>query len=221
MNEIIVYSVPGSPFGRTALATLEEKRATYRFVPVTSPRSAEHLALHPFGRVPVMEHQGFRLYETQAIQRYLDRVIDGPKLTPDAATAAARMDQVMNINDWYLFQGVGNVIVFQRIVAPRLMGAVPDEQAIAAAMPKAHRVLDELMRLLGDEPYFAGAQVSLADLLVAPQLDLLAQTPEWSALSASRQPLVDWLERMNARPSLRATTWEKVVALAAAAQRQH
>ena len=32
------------------------------------------------------------------------------------------MDQLMNINDWYLFQGVANVIAFQRIIAPRLMG---------------------------------------------------------------------------------------------------
>ncbi len=41
-------------------------------------QSAEHLARHPFGRVPVLEHDGFMLYETQAILRYLDRVLPQP-----------------------------------------------------------------------------------------------------------------------------------------------
>jgi hypothetical protein len=75
MFEFIVYSVPGSPFGRAVLATLEEKAASYRLLPVVPGtfRSPEHLARHPFGRVPVLEHDGFSLYESQAILRYLDR----------------------------------------------------------------------------------------------------------------------------------------------------
>lgn len=219
MSEFIVHSIPGSPFGRAVLATLEEKRAAYRLLPVApgTMRSSEHLARHPFGRVPVLVHNGFSLYEAQAILRYLDRVLRTPALTPADPKAAARMDQVMNINDWYLFQGVGNVIGFHRIVGPRLLGLAPDEQAIAAAMPKAHAVFAELGRLLGDAAYLAGAELSLADLLVAPQIDFLTQTPEWATLSAPHGNLIAWLARMNARPSLQATTWERVAAMAAAA----
>ena len=140
MSEFTVHSVPGSPFGRSVLATLEEKRAPYRLAPVApgTTKTPEYLTtLHPFGRVPVMEHDGFRLYETQAVLRYLDRVMPQPSLTPSDIKRAARMDQVMNINDWYLFHGVGNVIVFHRVVGPRVMGLQPDEAAISAAMPKA------------------------------------------------------------------------------------
>src|SRR6202008_2775936 len=66
MSEFTVYSIPGSPFGRAVLATLEEKGADYRLMPVAPGafRSPEHLARHPFGRVPVLEHDGFMLYET-------------------------------------------------------------------------------------------------------------------------------------------------------------
>ena len=71
----------------------------------------------------------------------------------------------MNVNDWYLFHGVGNVIIFHRVIGPRLLGLTPDEEAIKAAMPKAHAVFDELARLLGDQPYFTGDTLSLADLL--------------------------------------------------------
>jgi glutathione S-transferase len=219
MSKFIVHSVPGSPFGRAVLATLEEKGAPYRFAPVSpgTARSEPHISRHPFGRVPVLEHGGFMLYETQAIQRYLDRVLPTPSLTPADPKAAARMDQAMNVNDWYLFNGVGNVIGFHRIIAPRLMGLAPNEEAIAAAMPKAHTVCKELARLLGSQPFFAGENLTLADLLIAPQLLFLTQTPEWAPLSEGRQNLVDWMDRMNARPSFKATTWERVAELAKAA----
>jgi glutathione S-transferase len=219
MSEFIVHSIPGSPFGRAVLATLEEKGASYRLstvVPGTF-RSPEHLARHPFGRVPVLEHDGFSLYETQAILRYLDRVLPTPALTPADPKRAARMDQVMNINDWYLFHGVGNVIVFHRVVGPRVMGLKPDEAAIEAAMPKAQAVFRELARLLGQQSYFAGDAMSLADLLVAPGIDFFTQTPEWKVLGAPHANIVAWLARMEARPSLKATTWERVSEMAKAA----
>ena len=165
--------------------------------------------------MPVLEHDGYSLYETQAILRYLDRVVPEPALTPSDPRAAGRMDQVMNICDWYLFQGVNNVIGFQRIIKPRLMGQPADEAAIAQAMPQARTVFSELSRLLGNRPYFAGGAATLADLMVAPQLDFLSQTPEWAVLANAN--LTAWLDRMTARPSFKATTWERVAALAAAA----
>jgi glutathione S-transferase len=156
MDQFVIHSVPGSPFGRAVFIALEEKGAPYRLAAMApgSQRSPEHLARHPFGRVPIMDHGAFRLYETQAILRYIDRVLPQPALTPTRPQAAGRMDQLMNVNDWYLFQGVQNVIGFQRIIAPRLRGALPDEAAIAAAMPKAHVVIDEFARLLGDQLFF-------------------------------------------------------------------
>jgi glutathione S-transferase len=219
MQEFIVHSIPGSPFGRTVLAMLEEKGAPYRLSPVAPGtfRSPQHLARHPFGRVPVLEHNGFSLYETQAILRYLDRVLPAPALTPADPRRVARMDQVMNVNDWYLFQGVGNVIGFQRVIGPMLMGLTPDEAVIAAAMPQARAVFAELARLLGGQPYFAGDEISLADLLVAPQIGFFTQTPEWSELGTPHANLVAWLARMEARPSMKATTWERVSEMVKAA----
>jgi glutathione S-transferase len=219
MSEFTVHSVPGSPFGRAVLATLQEKGVAYRFstVALGTLRSPEHLARHPFGRVPVLEHGAFMLYETQAILRYLDRVLPQPALTPTDPTRAARMDQVMNINDWYLFHGVGNVIVFHRVIGPRVMGLAPDEAAIAAAMPKALTAFNELARLLGEKLYFAGDALSLADLMLAPPVEFFAMIPEWSSLGAPHANLVAWLARMQERPGMKATTWERVSELAKAA----
>jgi len=219
MNEFVIHSVPGSPFGRAVLVALEEKGAPYRLAPVApaAMRTPEHLACHPFGRVPYLEHGAFTLYETAAIVRYVDRVLPEPALSPANPQAAARMDQLMNVNDWYLFQGVSNVIAFQRIVRPRLMGLDPDEEAVAAAMPKAHVVVGELSRLLGDKPYFVGESITLADVILAPQVDFFTATPEWQPLTAHSPNIRQWLDRMNARPSMCATTWERVAAMAKAA----
>src|SRR5882757_5816994 len=172
---------------------------------------------HAAERMPVLEHDGFMLYETQAILRYLDRVLPQPGLTPDDPKRAARMDQAMNVNDWYLFHGVGNVIIFHRVIAPRLMGRAPDEAAIEAAMPKAKTVFNELARLLGRASYFAGEEISLADMLLAPAVAFFTRTPEWSVLGAPHHHLVAWLSRMEARPSMQATTWERLTALVAQA----
>jgi len=219
ISEFIVHSIPGSPFGRAVLALLEEKGASYRLSPVAPGafRSPEHLARHPFGRVPVLEHDGFRLCETQAILRYLDRVLPAPAFTPADPKAAGLMDQAMNVNDWYLFQGVCNVIGFQRVVKPRVMGMAADEAAIEAAMPRAKEVFTEIAKLLGDRPYFAGDAVSLADLMIAPQIDFFTDLPERPVLLTPHANLVAWMDRVMTRPSLKATTWERVADMAKAA----
>jgi glutathione S-transferase len=219
MRDFVVHSIPGSPYGRAVLLALEEKGVAYRFAAMApgDHRSAAYLAKHPFGRVPVLEHGDFTLYETAAILRYLERIFPEPALTPLGAQPAARMDQLMNICDWYFFQGVGNVIAFERVVGPALRGKTPDEAAIAAAMPDARRVFGELARLLGDKPYFCGPDLSLADVMLAPHVDFFPGIPEWDELTGEHAHLQAWLARMNARPSMKATTWSKLRDMATAA----
>ena len=99
MSELfIVHATPGSPFSRSVMAALEEKGADWRLAAMKpgSSKLPPHLARHPFGRVPLLEHDGFLLYETQAILRYLDRVLPEPALTPTDPKRAARMDQQLS-----------------------------------------------------------------------------------------------------------------------------
>jgi len=219
MPRFVIHTIPGSPYARAVLATLEEKGAPWRLAPLApgDHKRGAHLDRQPFGKMPVLEHDGFALYETQAILRYLDRILPAPSLTPADPRIAARMDQVMNVNDCYLFPGCGNVIVFHRVVGPKLLGLAPDEAAIAEAMPQARIVFPELSRLLGEQPFFAGEALSLADMMLGPQLDFFSAAPEWAELTASASNLVGWLERMRARPSMQATTWQRVAAAAEAA----
>ena len=207
MTEFVIHGIHGSPFVRAVQLVLEEKGAPWRLQPMALGERETRLKLHAFGRMPVVDHGDFRLYETQAILRYVDAVIPLPALQPKDARAAARMDQIIGVNDWYLFPQVTAVIGFHRIVGPKLMGMTPDEAKIAEALPNAHACARELERLLDGKPFLAGDSLSLADLMVAPQLTFLAMTPEGEAVLEG-SPLKAWLARMDSRPSMAATRWE-------------
>lgn len=217
MNGITVYGIPGSPFLRAVESVLKEKGADYR-LQVISPgesKSPEYVEQrHPFGRIPAFEHDGFKLYETQAIIRYLDRIFPDPPLTPEGPQAFARMNQVIGIIEWYFFPKAAAPIAFQRIIGPVLLGLPTDEAPIAEAMPMARTCFAELERLLGDKPYFTGDSVSLADIMLASQLDLLSETPEGKQLLAGTK-LEEWLRRMLTRPSMVATEPPQVLRVAA------
>jgi glutathione S-transferase len=206
MSDIVVYGVPGSPFMRAVQMGLEEKKAAYRVqaLGVGESKSEAYLRKHPFGRVPAFEHGNFALYETQAILRYLDDILPEPPLQPRDPKLAARMNQIIGINDWYFFPKVAAVIVFQRIIGPVLLGITTDDAAIEAAVPMGRTCIAELDRLLGGQQFLAGDDLSIADLMLAPQLDFLAETPEGKALLAGTR-IEAWLKRMNERPSMQAT----------------
>jgi glutathione S-transferase len=216
MSSFRVHTIPGSPAARAVLATLIEKEARFRVLAISpgAQKKEPHLARQPFGKMPVLEHDNFVLYETQAILRYLNRILPSQPLIPEDPREVARMDQIMGISDWYLFSGVSNVIGLHRIVGPRLLGLQPDEAAIAEAMPRAQVVFAELSRLLAKKAHLASEVLTLADLIVAPHMDFLSQTPEWGILTRGRSNLLDWMARMKERTSMQATTWDAVTELA-------
>lgn len=206
MSGITVYGIPGSPFLRSVEIALKEKDVPYH-LHVMSPaemKTPEHLKLHPFGRIPIFEHDGFRVYETQAIIRYLDEIFIHPPLTPGNPKDRTRMNQLIGIIEWYFFPKAAAPIAFNRIIGPKLLGLPSNEEAIAEAMPMARTAFAELDNLLGDKLYFTGETISVADIMLGAQLDLLSTTPEGSQLIAGTR-LEPWLERMRSRPSFLAT----------------
>ena len=206
MSDIVIHGVPGSPYVRMPLITCEEKGVAYRLAPMAmgASGSPEHLARQPFGRIPAMEHGDFKLYEAQAIVRYIDQAFDGPVLTPANPKAAARMSQVMNIVDWYVMPSLSVGIGFNRVIRPMFDMPV-DEAEVARALPMAQTCVAALGDILGDKPYFTGEAISLADLAAFCHLDFAVLSPEGREMLAGT-PLLAWLERMGARPAARKTS---------------
>ena len=218
MPEFIVHGIPGSPYVRAALLSLEEKGADYHLAAMQfgTLKQEPHLSRHPFGRIPAFEHQGWKLYETQAIMRYVDAVLPEPKLQPEEPRAAARMNQVMGIVDWYVMRQISMTITFNRVVKPRFNMLV-DEAVIANAIPEARTCIAELSRLLDGHEWMTGGALSLADLLLAPHLSMFAAAPEGQEILWQQRNLKDWLQRIEARPSMQNTTWDRLLERAAAA----
>jgi glutathione S-transferase len=205
MSRPIVHGIDGSPFVNSVRLALHEKGVAYEFAEMPfgtgAHKAPEHLARNPFGRIPVLEHDSFMLYETQAILRYVDRAFAGPPLQPSEVRALARMDQIMNIHDWYVCPSITAGICFQRCIVP-LMGGTPDEAKIATALPQSRLCLSELERLMGEGAYLAGDVVSLADLIMAPPFGYLVMTPEAPELLKPHARLAAWWTRMSTRDSL-------------------
>jgi glutathione S-transferase len=218
MSRMIVHGIPGSPYVRAALLALEEKGAAYELAAMQfgTLKQQPHLSRHPFGRIPAFEHDGWMLYETQAIMRYVDAVVPGPRLQPEEPRAAARMNQLMGITDWYVMRQVSMPITRNRVVAPRVKRPV-DENEIVGAIPDARICIAEIGRLLGDQPWMAGNEISLADLLLAAHLSMFAQAPEGAQILEEHENLRGWLARIEARPSMKATTWDRLLERVAAA----
>jgi glutathione S-transferase len=217
MSEFILHGVPGSPYVRAALLGLEEKHADWRLAAMgmADMRSAGHVEKHAFGRIPILDHGDFRLYETQAILRYLDRIFPEPALTPADPKAEARMNQLCGITDWYVLPNISSGITFQRVVAPQF-GLPVDEAKVQASIPNAKICVAEIARLLGRQTYLAGETVSIADLMLIPHLSYLAQTTEGQEMLAPYPDLAAWIRRMEARPSMQNTTPERLMAPAMA-----
>lgn len=218
MSGMIVHGVPGSPYVRAVLLTLEEKGADYELAAMKpgTLKQEPHLSRHPFGRIPAFEHDGWPLYEARAIMRYVNAVIPEPPLQPQWPREEARMEQVMNVTDWYLMPQVSRPIVFNRVVAPRF-GLPVDEEAVAKAIPEARHCIGELARLLGGNTFMAGDALTLADLLLAPQVSMLALAPETAEILRQHANLSGWLDRMESRPGMQATGWDRLLERATAA----
>ena len=88
MPDPIVYGFPRSTFVNIARLILTHKDVAYTFHDLEEVMGkAEHLALHPFNRVPIFKHGDFTVYETSAIASYIDEAFAGPRLTPQNVRA--------------------------------------------------------------------------------------------------------------------------------------
>ncbi len=107
MTQITLYGAPYSVYVRIARLVLHEIGVNYDLVPIDifTPDSlpADYASRRPFAKIPAFEHDGFRLFETDAIARYAVAAFGGDSLIPRAARAQARMTQIMRIMDHYAY----------------------------------------------------------------------------------------------------------------------
>jgi glutathione S-transferase len=198
MATLIFHSMAGSAYLWTAMMAADEKGVDYRLEDLNLGSEA-HLKLHPFGKMPVMQHGEVILYETQAITHYIDRAFDGPPLQPSDALGQAEVLRWISQVNAYVFP-IMNRFMKERLVRPA-WGFEVDQ----AFLQTARDPLRLQMRLIGeaaaDGGYLVGDQFTLADAFLLPHLLFFGRTPEGAALLKATPAAEAWLRRMTARPS--------------------
>ena len=194
-----LHGHPLSSCTRKVKLTLAEKGAEAEFVLVDlfkgAHKSEAHLARHPFGVVPVLDDDGFVLYESRAIIRYLDTRLDGPSLVPSSPKDAARMNQWMSVDQSYIAPHT-RALAVERVVKKH--GA--DAQVVEAAEKALRTAFTVLDRALASSDYLAGRAFSLADVSLMPYV---ASLPMIDAEHTRRDlpRLAAWWARVSERPA--------------------
>ena len=203
---IRVYSYRYSVYSRIVRMALHLKQLAHETVetdPFTDLTDA-HLRRHPFGRVPVLEHDGFTLYETGAITRYLDRRFPEPRLSPEDPVALARMDQVIGIVDSYVYIPLVRQVFSHGVFRP-LMGVEADPQTLRDGLEGSRRALSALEALSAEGRVLGGTDMSLAECHLAPMIDYFLRAEPGRALFAEFPALNRWWDGMADHPAMEAT----------------
>ena len=202
---LILHGYHYSVYRRIARLALAEKGVAYERVEVNpfAEIPADYLMLHPFGRVPTLVHDGFVLYETGAITRYVDRAFDGPSLQPGNPRTLARMDQLIGVIDSYGYWPMVRQ-VFSHRVFRAAAGRPVDEAEVALGLAGSAKVLAALEALAAG-PFLAGPALSLADLHVGAMIAYFALAPEGVAMLGNHPRLAAWWATVSQRPSFIST----------------
>jgi glutathione S-transferase len=207
MADPVLFGAEYSVYTRIARLALIEKGVSHRFERVDIFACAAddpYRQRHPFGRIPALEHDGFALYETAAICRYVDEAFAGPALQLADARGRARMAQAIGVLDSYAYRAMVWDVFVERVRKPA-RGDAPDEARIAAGLAGAETCLKALAAIMGGGRFLAGAELSLADLHAAPIFAYFSVAPEGAGALARHPSLSAWWGRMEGRASLQAT----------------
>jgi glutathione S-transferase len=202
MSQATVFGAPYSVYVRIVRLVLEETHIPYELVEIDifakDSVPPDYASRHPFSRIPAFEHDGFRLFETDAIAGYiLERFGDGGLLPADVVHRA-RMRQIMRIMDNYAYPWLVWGVFVEEMERNRLGELTAEE------LERGRKCLTVLSDLAGDE-YLSGTQLSLADLWALPMLAYLDLAPAGHRLLQEAPKLSAWLGRMRLRPAAVAT----------------
>jgi glutathione S-transferase len=198
------YRAVFSVYAQIAGLTLTHKEVPYTFRDLEPVMGAPtHLALHPFDRVPILQHGDFTLYETSAIAAYVDEVFDGPKLTPADPQKRARVNQWISAVNAYYYPYLIYHVSHERNVFPQL-GIPSDEKVVAHALPKVEVCLQVMERELSHgKEHLLGSELALADIYLLPITFAFGFAPEAQAMYPNFPAICAWRERMEALPTVK------------------
>ncbi|KAF9476209.1 thioredoxin-like protein [Pholiota conissans] len=179
---ITLYGRGPSSCTRRAALILVEKGVPFELVDLNTAaaehKSLEFLTKQPFGQIPVLDDDGFLLYESRAIGRYIAEKYanHGPALIPTNLKAKALFEQAASV-EVANFDNLASRAV-KEVIGKKRQGLAPDQDRYNAIYADLSAKLDayEAIRglngtiwaILSKQKYLAGDEITLADLFHLP-----------------------------------------------------
>ncbi|GKT49747.1 glutathione S-transferase PM239X14 [Colletotrichum spaethianum] len=164
-------------------------------------KSEENMKRHPWGKVPAVTFpDGFTLYESRAICKYLAKKYSFPLLPSDSdADASALFDQAQSEEMLYFADPAGK-IAFEKFVK-KFMGLPADEAVVSGALKSVEAFFDVAERVLQHREYMAGKDFTLVDIYYIPMIQRLLACG-YADVIQSRKSVAAWWDRVVNRPAI-------------------
>ncbi|WP_135504454.1 glutathione S-transferase family protein [Roseovarius aestuariivivens] len=199
----VLYGFDGSTYVRTVRMVLKDNGIDYDQVPVNvlegETRQPDHLARHPFGKVPVLDIDDIRLRETAAICQYLHETGKGDGLVPEDAKRRAKMNEAIQLIVSYGYDALVGVAGYH--LFPHLVGG-QNEDARRTALENGDTLIELLME--NADPWICGTDCSLADYFLGPIIFYVSLTTDADKV-LSNAKLQAWWDAMQKVESFKAT----------------
>ena len=203
-NLVVLRGYQFSVYNRIARVALHEKGVSYEIEeidPFADDVPEHYVQRQPFGRVPVLSHGAFDVYETAAIGRYVDAAFEGPRLVPLDVDNLTRLAQVVSIVDSYGYRPMVRQVFAHRVFRPAL-GEESDWAEIEYGLAESRPVLQALDKLASEAHILDRKTFTLADCHLAPMIAYFVQAPEGAKALRDYAALSDWWEWASQRESI-------------------
>ncbi|OBS20409.1 hypothetical protein FPOA_06780 [Fusarium poae] len=209
MTAFTLYGARGSTNTDRVRLTLAEGGFTdYKFVLLDlakgQQKSPDHFKRHPWGKVPAIEFSnGFTLYESRAICKYLSKKYNFPLLASESdIEGTALFEQAQSVEMQYFAEPAGR-IAFERF-AKKFIGLPPNEQVVTDALKAVEAFFDVAEKLLSEREYMAGDKFTLVDIYYVPLVHRLFVCGFGNVI-ADRPAVCAWWRRISTRPAVQET----------------
>jgi glutathione S-transferase len=196
-----LYDYPDCPFSQKVRIVLREKDLEYETIFVDlrkgEQKKPDFLRLNPLGKVPVLMDDDEVIYDSTIINEYLEDEYPHPSLLPEDSAARARIRLLEDHCDNFFIPPTA--VLLYELYKPE---GERDGQRIEQSREELRRCLGYVEEYLGAGDYIGGAQFTLADAAFAPRAILLNRLSV--EIDTSMSGVLAWIERLKARPSVRA-----------------
>lgn len=165
---VVVYGVDLSPPVRSVLLTAKAIGLDVKLQSVNvlegEHKTEEYLKKNPAHTIPLLEDDGFFLFESRAIMAYLvQKYGNDDKLYPKDIKKRALIDNMLYFEGSALFPSIAGFF------APQIREGKPADPEKEAIMNEKIGITDTI---LSQRPYFGGDHISIADLSLINTLSL-------------------------------------------------